>query len=256
MSEQHRTLPSHEQTTAMLAAMAPTQRLTRRIPRHADDWEASLHRAVNDTDAAVLPSSLMSFGMHISRQNKHDILLCHQLVQVQMRTARAEGRTDDWFAYYKRRLEFLGWYELYLPNSGPSSSYLPPDDISPQTLQAIEDIGLPGAGLRAPALQRLEADPAARRVLERNALVGQTAVYRFLPCITAANGRVEALMYQRQVKEARTVTKGLLFSSITAHQQVDERLAVIAFRPQRFERHRQQVLDVLRQQIETGLYPL
>lgn len=248
--------PSHDDTRAMIASLAPTQRLTGRSARRSDDWEASLQRAVDETDMAVLPSSLVSFNAQISRQDKLDMLLCHQLVQLLMRAAREREATDDWFAYYKRRLEFLGWYELYLPGSGPSSSYLPPDDISPATLQAVKDIGLPGSGLQAPALQRLAQDPAAQYLMERNTVVGQTAVYRFVPSVTGANGMVEALLYQRLVKDSRTVSKGWLFSRITATQQVDERLAVIAFRPGHFERHRQQVLDTLRQQIETGIYPL
>jgi len=248
--------PSHDDTRAMIASLAPTQRLMGRSARFADDWEASLQRAVDETDVAVLPSSLMSFGAQISRQDKLDILLCHQLVQILMRAAREREATDDWFAYYKRRLQFLGWYELYLPGSGTSSSYLPADDISPATLQAVRDIGQPGAGLQSPAVQRLEQDPAAQRFLQRNAVVGQTGVYRFLPSVAGANGMVEALLYQRQVMDIRTLSKGPLFSRITATQQIQERLAVIAFRPGHFERHRQQVLDTLRQQIETGIYPL
>jgi hypothetical protein len=90
----------------------------------------------------------------------------------------------------------------------------------------------------------------------RNTVVGQSAVYRFLPSVTGANGMVEALLYQRQVQDQRTMTKGRFFSQITTTQQVEERLAVIAFRPGHFERHRQQVLDTLRQQVETRIYPL
>ncbi|MGI4841377.1 MAG: hypothetical protein ACRYF9_27655 [Janthinobacterium lividum] len=248
--------PSHDDTRAMIASLAPTQRLTSRSASRTDDWEASLQRAVDETDVAVLPSSLVAFSAQISRQDKHDILLCHQLVQILMRAAREREATDDWFAYYKRRLEFLGWYELYLPDSGTSSSYLPADDMSPATLQAVKDIGLPGSGLQAPALQRLEQDQAAQRVMVRNTVVGQSAVYRFLPSMTGANGMVEALLYQRQFQDQRTMTKGRFFSQITTTQQVEERLAVIAFRPGHFERHRQQVLDTLRQQIETRIYPL
>lgn len=249
-------LPSHDDTRAMIGSLAPAQRFAGRSSRLADDWEASLQRAVDETGVAVLPSSLVAFSAQISRQDKYDTLLCHQWVQTLMRAAREREATDDWFAYYKRRLEFLGWYELYLPGSGTSSRYLPADDISPATLQAVRDIGQPGTGLRAPALQRLEQDPAAQRFMARNTVVGQTAVYRFLPTVTRVNGRVEALLYQRQIQDQRTASTGRLFARITAPQKIEERLAVLAFRPGHFERHRQQVLDTLRQQIETGLYPL
>jgi hypothetical protein len=256
MSANNRTVPSHAETTAMIASLAPTQRLSKRSARAADDWEASLAQAVDQTDAAVLPSSLMSFSAQISREHKRDILLCHQLVQMLMRDARERDFTDDWFAYYKRRLEYLGWYELYLPDSGPSSAYLPADDISPQTLQAIKDIGDPGAELQSAAVERLEQDLAARRFMERNVVVGQTGVYRFLPSVTSANGMVEALLYQRHIKDTSVVVKKRLFAEITASHVVEERLAVIAFRPDYFERHRQQTMDTLRQHVETAIYPL
>lgn len=256
MMPAHRSLPSHDDTRAMLASLRPARLTTRRAPAAVDDWEEGLQRAVEDTNAAVLPGSLMAFNEHISRQDKQDILLCHQLVQILIQGARARQATDDWFAYYKRRLEFLGWYELYLPDSGPSSGYLPPDVIDEQTLQAIRSIGQPGAGLQAPAVERLEASADGQRLMARGAVVSDSAVYRFLPSITTANGKVEALLYQRHVRDTRTVSRNFLFPRITAIQQVEEKMAVIAFRPTYFERHRQQVMDTLRQQIETGIYPL
>jgi len=251
-----RLLPSHDETRAMIASLRPPPSLARRSSRVADDWEASLQRAVDESDAVVVPSSLMSFTPKIAREEKHDILLCHQLVQMLMQQARAREATDDWFAYYKRRLQFLGWYELYLPGSGPSSSYLPPDDVSPHTLQAIDDIGAPGSGLNAPELERLEADPNARRLLERSSFVGDTGVYRFLPSVVRNNGMIESLLYQRHVNQAGKTTKALLFSKIQASNSIEERLSVLAFRQDYFDRHRQQTLDTLRQQLENTLYLL
>lgn len=252
----NRPLPSHDDTRAMIASLRPSRSLARRSTRFADDWEASLQRAVNDCDAVVLPSSLMSFAAKLTSEEKHDILLCHQLVQMLMQQARAREATNDWFAYYKRRLQFLGWYELYLPGSGPSTSYLPPDDISPYTLQAIADIGEPGSGLNAPELERLEADPCARQVLERSSFVNDTGIYRFLPSVTRNNGMIESLLYQRHVRSTSKTSQALLFSRITSSLQVEEKLSVIAFRQDYFERHRQQTLDTLRQQLENSIYPL
>ena len=254
MSE--RPLPSHEETRAMIASLRPPPSLARRSSHVADDWEATLQRAVDESDAVVAPSSLMSFAPRITPEEKRDILLCHQLVQMLARQARARQATDDWFAYYKRRLQFLGWYELYLPGAGTSTSYLPADDISPYTLQAIDDIGAPGSGLNAPELDRLEADPNARRLLGHNSFMGDTGIYRFLPSVVRNNGMIESLLYQRHVNQAGTTSRALLFSKIQASQSIEERLSVLAFRQDYFERHRQQTLDTLRQQLENTLYPL
>lgn len=256
MSDKSRKLPSHAQTSELIASLKPTRRVLKRSTRAVDEWEESLESVVDGNHAAVVPSSLMAFSAQISRQDKLDILLCHQMVQMLMRAARAQKVTDDWFAYYKRRLEYFGWYELYLPDSGPSSSYLPPDDISPQTLQAIDDIGAPGTGLQFPALERLERDLAARQVMERGTVVGNTGVYRFLPSVTSANGMVEALLYQRETHNVQQLSTGLFFSEIESTTQVKERLAVIAYRPDHFERHRQEVIDALRLQAENAIYAL
>lgn len=215
-----------------------------------------MQQAVEEADAAVVPGSLIAFSLGISRQDRHDILLCHQMVQQQMRAARLSRVTEDWFAYYKRRLQYLGWYELYLPASGTSSSYLPADIIDPLTLRAIDEVGRAGTGLSAPAVRRLDTTPAARRLLEQGCVINHTSLYRFLPCVTTVNGRVEALLYQRHVQERHEVFRKLSFSRITTTQRIDERLAVIAFRPEQFERHRQSVFDTLRRRVDTEIYPL
>jgi hypothetical protein len=238
--------PDDDEVGAFIQATIHSQSEPRQraaLGRAAPILQALDDDALGRADVGIVASCLIEFPPEISAGFKRDIILSNAFVQSHMRNADVDY-TDDWFVYFKKKLWLLGWYELYL--EPPSASIIPADEIHPHTRAAIERIGVAGAAHGQEAsVKKLVVDVSAQRTLEGYAVAGDHAFAQFMPCVTNNNGMVETLLYHRYYDNKLDVAAGFFSSEVNIKTGGAERMAVMAFRPEKFEKHRQMVMGYL-----------
>ncbi|QCI14804.1 hypothetical protein E6B08_27145 [Pseudomonas putida] len=143
-------------------------------------------------EAAVVGGSLISFLPGLTVQQREAVELAILFTDRVTETDRAGGLVDDWYSYFRRRLQFLGWDAI-----NPEQVHWPQrrrQAIVDKALSIVEHVGgekyASGLSLALPAL--LRSDQALLHLEQRSRDRG---LFQLLPCAPAKNGYVEMVLY-------------------------------------------------------------
>ncbi len=161
-------------------------------------------------DAAVVGGSLVSFLPGISAEQRESMQLAILFTERVTRQDHGAGHVADWYSYYRRRLQFLGWDAL-----APEQVHWPQPQrkaIVDKALQMVEQVaGKQHASSLSLALSALfRSDMALLHLEQRSRELG---VFQLLPCAPGRNGYIDMVVYH-EAGERNLFSSGFLTRSV------------------------------------------
>lgn len=144
--------------------------------------------SMSEHDAAIIGPSLVAFLPGLSGAQKNHVKLALALAEMATETAHQEGLVEDWFAYYRNQLRFMGWDAV---SGQPEGARKQRTDKALQTIAATA--GERFADRLEVCLQRLLSNPGILGGLELRAR--QKQHLQLLPCAPAGQHRVDMVLY-------------------------------------------------------------
>lgn len=165
-------------------------------------------------EAAVVGGSLVTFLPGISAQQRESVLLALLFSERVTHTVHADGLVDDWYGYYRRRLQYLGWDALSAEQvHWPTTERM---TIVDKALRIVDQVGgeryASSLSLALPAL--LTSGDPLRHLEQRCKDLG---IFKLLPCAPSKQGYVDMVIYHEQTGR-RTFAPGFLSQSVDASQ--------------------------------------
>lgn len=146
-------------------------------------------------EAAVVGGSLVTFLPGISAQQRESVLVALLFSERVTHTDHAGGLVDDWYGYYRRRLQYLGWdalsaEQVHWPTTERKT-------IVDKALGIVDQVGgerySSSLSLALPALLT-SGDPL--RHLERRCK--ELGIFQLLPCAPSRQGYLDMVIYHEK----------------------------------------------------------
>ena len=147
---------------------------------------------MNESNAAVIGAGVVSFLPGLSLAQKNKVKLALALAERATQTAFDEGLVQDWFAYYRNQLKFMGW------DAVSAEQVHWPDAERAEQVDNVLGLIAKTAGERFASnvevsLQRLRNSPQTLTTLETHAR--ERGHFQLLPCAPAGQNRVDMVLY-------------------------------------------------------------
>ncbi|MEB6588488.1 hypothetical protein MXM82_04950 [Pseudomonas asiatica] len=182
---------------------------------------------MSDATSAVIGAGIASFLPGISAAQKNNVKLALAMAERATETVYREGAIEDWFAYYRNQLKFMGWDAV-----SAEQIHWPDGRHAKQADQVLETIAATAGDHFASAInismQKLLAKPSVLQELERRAYERQH--FQLLPCAPAGAGRVDMVLYHEI--DTRSAFRAGFISHTRSHRNVRAELVrfnVLAF---------------------------
>jgi len=147
---------------------------------------------MSEVTSAVIGAGIVSFLPGIPATQKNKVKLALAMAERATETAYKEGLIEDWFAYYRNQLKYMGWDSV-----SAEQVHWPDERRARQADQVLETIAATAGEHFASAIsismQKLLANPSVLQELERRAYERQH--FQLLPCAPAGVGRVDMVLY-------------------------------------------------------------
>ncbi|MFJ4154581.1 hypothetical protein ACIPZF_07195 [Pseudomonas sp. NPDC089752] len=156
--------------------------------------------------ASVVGGSLVSFLPGITEQQRQSVQLALLMAERVTRTDHRDGLVQDWYSYYRRRLQYLGWDAL----TAEQVHWPKPERtvIVDRALQRIDQLAgerhTSSLSLAIPAM--LGSDIPLLNFEQRTRQLG---LFRLIPCAPSRNGYVDMVLYHES-GERELFTTGFL----------------------------------------------
>lgn len=183
---------------------------------------------MSDATSAVIGAGIVSFlpGIPAALQNKVKLALA--MAERATETAFREGLIEDWFAYYRNQLKYMGWDAV-----SAEQVHWPDGQRARQADQVLETIAATAGEHFASAIgismRKLLANPSVLQSLERCAYERQH--FQLLPCAPAGANRVDMVLYHEA--DVRSAFRAGFVSHRRSHRNV--RAELIRFNMLAFE---------------------
>ncbi|OCT34009.1 hypothetical protein [Pseudomonas putida] len=147
---------------------------------------------MDETNAAVIGAGVVSFLPGLSLAQKNKVKLALALAERATQTASDEGLVQDWYAYYRNQLKFMGW------DAVSAEQVHWPDAERAKQVDKVLGLIAKTAGERFASnvevsLQRLRNNPQTLATLEKHAR--ERGHFQLLPCAPAGQHRVDMVLY-------------------------------------------------------------
>lgn len=147
---------------------------------------------MNEANAAVIGAGVVSFLPGLSLVQKNKVKLALALAERATQTAFDEGLVEDWFAYYRNQLKFMGWdavsaEQVHWPDAGRA------EEVDKVLGLIAKTAGERFASNVQVSLQRLCNSPQTLATLEKHAR--ERGHFQLLPCAPAGQNRVDMVLY-------------------------------------------------------------
>lgn len=147
---------------------------------------------MSESKAALIGAGVVSFLPGLAQEQANKVKLALALAERATETARQEGLIDDWLAYYRNQLRFMGWDAV-----SPEQVHWPDERRVQRTDQALSTIAATAGERFAEStelsLQKLLAISDLTVDLEMRARERQHL--QLLPCAPAGPNRVDMVLY-------------------------------------------------------------
>jgi len=154
---------------------------------------------MSDATSAVIGAGIVSFLPGIPVEQRNKVKLALALAERATETAFKEGLIDDWLAYYRNQLKFMGWDAV-----PPEQAHWPEEGRARQTDQVLETIAATAgdhfASASSRSMRSLLAKPPALQSLEQYAYERQH--FQLLPCAPVGANRVDMVLYHETDKRS------------------------------------------------------
>ncbi|MNM80324.1 hypothetical protein D3C81_922900 [compost metagenome] len=182
---------------------------------------------MSDATSAVIGAGIVSFLPGISAAQRNKVKLALAMAERATDTAYREELVEDWFAYYRNQLKYMGW------DAVPAEQVHWPDaHRAKQADQVLETIAATAgehfASAISVSLQKLLSSPSPLQALERRAYERQH--FQLLPCAPAGANRVDMVLYHET--DARSAFSAGFISHKRSHRNVRAELVrfnILAF---------------------------
>ncbi|WP_137162488.1 hypothetical protein [Pseudomonas asiatica] len=147
---------------------------------------------MSEAISAVIGAGIVSFLPGIPTAQKNKVRLALAMAERATETAYKEGLIQDWLAYYRNQLRFMGWdavtaEQVHWPEKGRAR----------QTDKVLETIAATAgdhfASASGQSMRKLLTRPPVLQSLERCAYERQH--FQLLPCAPAGANRVDMVLY-------------------------------------------------------------
>ncbi|WP_336332900.1 hypothetical protein [Pseudomonas putida] len=183
---------------------------------------------MSEATSAVIGAGIVSFLPGIPAVQKNQVKLALAMAERATETAYREGLIEDWFAYYRNQLKYMGWDSV-----SAEQVHWPDGRRAKQADQVLETIAATAGEHFASAIsismQKLLANPSVLQELERRAYERQH--FQLLPCAPAGTGRVDMVLYHET--DIRSAFSAGFISHKRSHRNV--RAELIRFNLLAFE---------------------
>ncbi|RCL21271.1 hypothetical protein C6A77_22790 [Pseudomonas sp. AFG_SD02_1510_Pfu_092] len=197
---------------------------------------------MSDVSSAVIGAGIVSFlpGIAAAQQNKVKLALA--MAERATETAFKEGLIEDWLAYYRNQLKYMGWdavsaEQVHWPEAGRAR----------QTDKVLETIAATAGDHFATASSRsmrsLLGKAPALQSLERYAYERQH--FQLLPCAPVGGNRVDMVLYHES--DQRSAFRAGFISHQRSHRNVRAELIrfnILAFEHSYLPRVQDRVVQV------------
>jgi hypothetical protein len=143
-------------------------------------------------EATVVGGSLVSFLPGITAQQRESIHLALLMAERVTHSDHEQGLVQDWFTYYRRRLQHLGWDAQI-----PEQVHWPKPDrqvITQKALQAVKQVaGESQSSNLSVALSALLSSDAPLLHLEQRSR--ELGLFQLVPCAPSKPGYVDMVVY-------------------------------------------------------------
>ncbi|CAI3809814.1 hypothetical protein GLGCALEP_05896 [Pseudomonas sp. MM221] len=183
---------------------------------------------MSDATSAVIGAGIVSFLPGISATQKNQVKLALAMAERATETAYREGLVEDWFAYYRNQLKYMGWDAV-----SAEQVHWPDERRARQADQVLETIAATAgehfASSIGISMQKLLANPSVLQELERRAYERQH--FQLLPCAPAGANRLDMVLYHET--DVRSAFSAGFISRKRSHRNV--RAELIRFNLLAFE---------------------
>ncbi|HGM5581377.1 TPA: hypothetical protein ACKP22_003080 [Pseudomonas putida] len=147
---------------------------------------------MSEAKAAVIGAGVVSFLPGLSLAQKDKVKLALALAERATQAAFDEGLVQDWFAYYRNQLKFMGWdavsaEQVHWPDAGRV------EQVDKVLGLIAKTAGEHFASNVEVSLQRLRNSPQTLTTLEKH--VRERGHFQLLPCAPAGQNRVDMVLY-------------------------------------------------------------
>ncbi|WP_313646134.1 hypothetical protein [Pseudomonas sp.] len=197
--------------------------------------------------ASVVGGSLVSFLPGITEQQRDAVQLAVLLSERITRRDHADGLVDDWYSYYRRRLQYLGWDAL-----ASEQVHWPKPQRKAITDKALESVGKVAgeqhARSLAVALPKLMSTEMPLRHMEQR--TRELGLFQLVPCAPSKQGYVDVVIYHEAGNRA-SFSAGFLSSTL---EKTQVRAELVRFNVRLFQQEfeakvRRNLESVMRQEI-------
>jgi hypothetical protein len=202
---------------------------------------------MSEASAAVIGAGIVSFLPGISAAAKEKVKLALALAERATETAYKEGLVEDWLAYYRNQLKFMGWDAV-----SAEQVHWPDENRVRQVDQVLETIAATAGEHFASAIsismEKLQASPSILSELERFASERQH--FQLLPCAPAGANRVNMVLYHEV--DTRSAFSAGFISHKRSHRNVRAELVsfnILAFENSYLPKVQERVVQVSLQRI-------
>ncbi|WP_060510546.1 hypothetical protein [Pseudomonas sp. NBRC 111124] len=202
---------------------------------------------MSEATSAVIGAGIVSFLPGISAARKDKVKLALAMAERATETAYREGLVEDWLAYYRNQLRYMGWDAV-----SAEEVHWPDERRARQADQVLETIAATAGEHFASAvslsMERLLANPSVLRELERRASERQH--FQLLPCAPAGANRVDMVLYHE--RDTRSAFSAGFISHKRSHRNVRAELVrfnILAFENSYLPKVKEQVVKVSLQRI-------
>ncbi len=142
--------------------------------------------------SAVIGTGFVSFLPGIPAAQKNKVKLALAMAERATEAAYQEKSIQDWFAYYRNQLKYMGWDSV-----SPEQIHWPDERRERQTDEVLETIAARAGEHFATAIhtsmEKVLSNPSLLTELEQRAYERQH--FQLLPCAPAGAGRVDMVLY-------------------------------------------------------------
>ncbi|NIF25315.1 hypothetical protein F3J44_02850 [Pantoea sp. Tr-811] len=143
-------------------------------------------------EAAVVGGSLVSFLPGVTAQQRQSVQLAMLMAERVTRSDHEQGLVQDWYSYYRRRLQYLGWDAQI-----PEQVHWPSPErrlIADKALQAVNHVAgeRHSSSLSLALSALLNSDAPLLHLEQRSRELGH---FQLLPCAPSKAGYVDLVVY-------------------------------------------------------------
>ncbi|WJM98067.1 hypothetical protein QEP73_08055 [Pseudomonas defluvii] len=194
-----------------------------------------------EDNAVVVGGSVATFLPGVMGDDREDVLLANLYAQRVTRDLFNKGQIEDWFAYYKNTLKYLGW-----DATPPADTPLPGPDRERVVDAALAMIGQDGREHYAQAcdlaVKRLANDDKALTLFESSARSRDEVRFQLLPCMQSKAGQVDLVLFHQEIRVPQK-QQGFLFLQRSSLVEVFQpRVELVRFNTRLFRQERRAVV--------------